>query len=301
MNQKMSIVILNYVNYKDTIECVESIMDQYNNNEISYEIIIVDNCSPNESFNKLKLKYSKINRIHILKNEKNEGFARGNNRGIRFSLENLNCNKILVLNNDTIMSDCKYLYILYKYNYKKDRIGAIGTKIIGCDNIDQNPVYVSIGFRRLIYDFAYSFLKYTGIYSLLRSFYKRIIKSGRSEQSQNKYNQINDKSYLNDNYILHGSAIYLTPLFFEYYNGLYSRTFLYYEENILAIMLKKANINWLYFDKIGIYHKEDRSSNIVFSNLIKTKNKYLLRSILQAFKIKMWSFNRIKRYTGQIK
>ena len=39
----------------------------------------------------------------IIKNEKNYGFAEGNNIGIRFALKNLNPDYILLLNNDTVV------------------------------------------------------------------------------------------------------------------------------------------------------------------------------------------------------
>ena len=48
--EKISIVLLNYLNYTDTLECVNSIL------EMEYElagIVIVDNHSNNESFQKL--------------------------------------------------------------------------------------------------------------------------------------------------------------------------------------------------------------------------------------------------------
>ena len=49
--QKLGIVILNYLNYKDTIECVNSILN------MGYPvegIVIVDNHSENDSFKILK-------------------------------------------------------------------------------------------------------------------------------------------------------------------------------------------------------------------------------------------------------
>ena len=50
-------------------------------------------------------KYFKIHdtQLTIVKNENNYGFAEGNNIGIRFALNNLNPDYILLLNNDTVV------------------------------------------------------------------------------------------------------------------------------------------------------------------------------------------------------
>ena len=45
MNQKVSIIILNWNKWKDTIECLESL---YQINYPNYEVIVVDNGSQND-------------------------------------------------------------------------------------------------------------------------------------------------------------------------------------------------------------------------------------------------------------
>ena len=52
-------VILHYLTYKDTVECVESILENITNAE--YSIIIVDNGSNNESGDQLQKKYAENN------------------------------------------------------------------------------------------------------------------------------------------------------------------------------------------------------------------------------------------------
>lgn len=50
MNEKVYIIILNYNGWKDTIECLESVLkSDYSN----YQIIVIDNNSPNNSMNKI--------------------------------------------------------------------------------------------------------------------------------------------------------------------------------------------------------------------------------------------------------
>ena len=63
------------------------------------EILIVDNCSPNGSGIELKKKYAEFPNIHVILNDKNGGFAYGNNIGYSFAKENLRCDIIAVMNN----------------------------------------------------------------------------------------------------------------------------------------------------------------------------------------------------------
>ena len=96
----VSIILINYNNSFDTIECVKSL------NELDYSdvsIIVVDNGSSTE--NKLKLnelptcKY----KMDVLFLDKNLGFAGGNNKGIEYALTKYNPDYFLLLNNDTLV------------------------------------------------------------------------------------------------------------------------------------------------------------------------------------------------------
>ncbi|NJD60303.1 MAG: glycosyltransferase family 2 protein, partial [Anaerolineae bacterium] len=90
---KVGIIILNWNNWPDTIQCIEALrICSYPNKEIW----ILDNGSQDESINKLE----KIENIHLLLLDKNYGFAAANNVGIRAALEQA-CDYILLLNNDT--------------------------------------------------------------------------------------------------------------------------------------------------------------------------------------------------------
>lgn len=90
------ILMLNYARANDTIECLNSV------NEIdypNYEVVIIDNSSPDDSFNVLK---SRFPNYPIYKTESNTGYTGGINFGF-LKAEELNPDYILVLNNDTIV------------------------------------------------------------------------------------------------------------------------------------------------------------------------------------------------------
>jgi hypothetical protein len=67
-------------------------------------------------------------KLIIIKNEENYGFTEGNNVGIRFALNALNPDYILLLNNDTVV-DKEFLSELVKVAESDEKIGLVGPKI----------------------------------------------------------------------------------------------------------------------------------------------------------------------------
>ena len=97
--EKIMIILLNYNNYRDTIECINSIKQNTSENNFIYEIVVVDNKSTNESLSELK----KIEGITLIQASENAGFSAGNNIGIKYAIKNKS-EYILLLNNDTIIT-----------------------------------------------------------------------------------------------------------------------------------------------------------------------------------------------------
>jgi len=98
-NPKVCIIILNWNGLVDTIECLESLKKiTYPN----YKVIVVDNASSGDDVEVLTQKYGGY--IHIIQNDKNYGFAEGNNIGIKYALAHLAPNYVFLLNNDTVVA-----------------------------------------------------------------------------------------------------------------------------------------------------------------------------------------------------
>jgi GT2 family glycosyltransferase len=96
MKSTYLITIVNYNNWEDTAECIQSLKVA---NIDSENICIIDNASTNDSITKLKM-YSPD--IELIVNEKNVGFSTANNIGIKKALER-NLDYIILLNNDTVV------------------------------------------------------------------------------------------------------------------------------------------------------------------------------------------------------
>jgi len=95
----VDVVILNFNQESDTEECVLSLKKMHNQN---YRILLVDNGSTDDSGFKLKEKFRDI---EFLRSDKNLGFAGGCNLGLKKSIEDGPAGHILLLNNDTIVSE----------------------------------------------------------------------------------------------------------------------------------------------------------------------------------------------------
>lgn len=278
---KIAIVVLNYENYWDTIECLISLLEQ---KECNIEIIVIDNGSKNESIDYLK-EFSDYPNITIISSPENLGFSQGNNIGIHYAIETLKIKKVFVLNNDTIINDEFFFEKLNQIQYSRN-IGAIGVKIYGSDNLNQNPIYKEMTYGKLGKDF---------IAMRFNKFFMKV-KRKKEMRSSNYDASIKSEETLVGNYfMLHGSAIFLTENYLERIPGLYNRTFLYYEESILALLLKKNKLSFLYHDAISLYHKEDKSSEISFQNKSTVKLNYLLSSIRKSFPIIYKSPRSIKK------
>ena len=124
-----SIIILTYNQLAYTKLCIESIRKFTPKN--SYEIIVVDNNSSDETVEWLK-KQKDITGIY---NKENKGFPGGCNQGIKIARGD----NILLLNNDTIVTP-NWLNNMQKALYSDDNIGIVGTITNECSNYQQIEV-----------------------------------------------------------------------------------------------------------------------------------------------------------------
>ena len=98
-NKIVTCVILNYNDASTTINLLQSIKD----NALLNYIVVVDNCSTDDSLERLQ--GYKNEKIHIIKSEKNGGYGAGNNVGLRYSSEILDADYSIVANPDVLFDE----------------------------------------------------------------------------------------------------------------------------------------------------------------------------------------------------
>ncbi|WP_195218647.1 glycosyltransferase [Leuconostoc lactis] len=281
----IGIVILNYLNWWDTVELIDSIKKQSFNN---FEIIIVDNASGNESVEKLSKLYKSNSQIHLLVSKSNQGFARGNNIGIEYAIRSLKINKILLVNNDVLFTQKNYLENLLSIEYSND-VGAIGTKILDSNNKNQNPVYNVKSFKEACVGLFFN----SSTFRILRG-YERILRR-RLVKPMDSNNSSKENTISSGSYMLHGSIIFLTENYLNIYPGLYPKTFMFFEENILQYLLNRSKLKALYYDDLVVKHKEDQSSNAAFDNIDEVKQTMLKNSWREYLKLLLMTDKKVSR------
>ncbi len=133
----LSIIIVN-LNTKDlTVGCMRSIEKEAK--DLSFEVLLTDNGSTDGSVEALKSitkeKYWK-NRFTLILNDKNTGYAKANNQGIKKAKGKY----ILLLNNDTIVHKGS-LQALLKFAEKTPDAGVIGSKLLNIDGSLQSSCF----------------------------------------------------------------------------------------------------------------------------------------------------------------
>ena len=89
-------IVLNYNNYSDTIETIDSVLSsEYDANSL----LLVENSSDKKIIQKIRAQFPEL---EIIENNKNLGYAGGNNVGIRKALAS-GADYIFLLNNDVIL------------------------------------------------------------------------------------------------------------------------------------------------------------------------------------------------------
>jgi len=123
-NALLSVIVLNWNGKKFLDECLSSLREQTYKD---FETILVDNGSNDGSVEFIKDNYGDF--VTLIENERNLGFAAGNNQGIRAARGDY----ILLLNNDTKV-DSYWMEELVKVAEEDRTIGMCASKILCYDD-----------------------------------------------------------------------------------------------------------------------------------------------------------------------
>ena len=285
MNSKVSIVILNWNGWQDTIECLESI---YQNEYVNYEIIIVDNDSKDDSIEKIKsycdgkikiespfFSYNPYNkpiklidiqlntnlvmennfehsskRLFLIKNDKNMGFAEGDNIGIRYALKKLDPDYIMLLNNDTVV-DKDFLLEMLEVSESNNEIGIVGPKIYFYD--DPNRIWFAKG--KISWKFS------------------RGLNIGYNEIDNKRHDDIAEVEYVS------GCAFLIKVEVINSIGLLDKRFFLYFEEIDWTLRAAELGFKSVFVPKGKIWHKISKSGGGIKGKIglyYITRNRWLL-------------------------
>lgn len=261
---KVYVILLNYKAPNDTIECVDS-LKKMNLCGIDLKIVIVDNFSQDDSctiFNKL---YENDRTVNLIFNSENNGYAAGNNIGIKYALNN-NAEYIWILNNDTVVDkNCLKELLLTEKNNVTSMIGA---KV--CNYYDKEKVLY----------WNYKLDDY--LHNTCSSHDITIKKTGNNDIAV---------PWLSGCSLFAKKDIFKKHLIDERY-------FLYGEDVAYSIELKNDNIELVLSGKALLWHKESISTNklsnlklyYLWRNELIVANLYMKQPYKTIYFIKRFSF-----------
>ncbi len=116
---ELSVVVVNYNGAEWLPGCLDSLR---RNVAVCHEVILVDNASTDRSLTLVRERYPEV---RIVANDRNAGFAAGNNLGV----SNARAGLLLLLNNDTVLLDDPGPAM--KLLEADPRIGVVGGRMLG--------------------------------------------------------------------------------------------------------------------------------------------------------------------------
>lgn len=256
----VGIIILNYNNYNDTINCIESI-EKFNTADIKY--IIVDNGSSDplsviilDKFlsNRFKGKYHKLDisrqettvlsYVTLLVNKTNEGYARGNNLGLALADKDNEIKDIMILNNDVLFTEDIIPKLLHEKS-RLDNCAIISPALYKKDLSDYDYTCARLA------PTAWSLIKECFMLGLNFNRYREVIKK--------KYWLFVKNPMLKDSEHLEiempsGSCMLVDKKLFREIGWFDPNTFLYYEENILYSKIHNKGLKNYLLPKLSCIH-----------------------------------------------
>lgn len=242
MFPKVIIIILNWNGWRDTVECVESVLIATYPN---FEAVIVDNGSPDDSVAILSAHFPQVSLLQV---PENRYYAGGNNVGIRYALA-VGADYIMLLNNDTVVHP-DFLNSLVAAMEKDATLAAVGGTLYyyGPNNLIQNTGG-HINFK-------------TGhVYTL-----------GDNEEERNQFSQPREVDFIC------GAAILLRSAVIEKIGLLDEALKLYAEESDWCLRAKKNGYRIMFIPNSRVMHKGAVSSETIkpLATYLANRNKIWL-------------------------
>lgn len=230
MLKMVGIILLNYKNYLDTIECVNSIRKTTKD----YKIYIVDNASPNNSYDYLAEYYRESTDIVLLQTGYNFGYAAGNNAALRYLLRD-NVEFGIISNTDVLFQD--HTVEEFRKGFARyEKAGILAPEILNAERMVQyEHKHLNLDFNSLI--FTMSFLNRIN----KRRRYKRMIGE--------------NLNYEKEIFCASGCCFAFRLCIIDEKERLFdNNTFLGYEEAILGQRVKKIGYSEIYYPSAKVIH-----------------------------------------------
>lgn len=232
--KKIAIVILNYKNIADTLDCIAS-LEKVHIDDFSLSIILVNNDTENTyTLSDFKTKFP----LEIINNPINNGFSGGNNVGIKKALLQ-GVEYVLLLNNDTLV-DPSFVKELVKSANLQPNSGALSPKIYfakGCEFHKTRYTKEELG--KVLW-YAGGLMDWRNVIGTHR---------GVDEVDKGQYDEESTTDFVT------GCCMLIPSDVLKKIGILDERYFLYYEDSDLSERIKRAGFSLSFVSRAIIWHK----------------------------------------------
>lgn len=262
----IDVLILNYNDSDSTINLAKRL----SNYEIVRNILVVDNCSPVDSYNLLKKTH--INKMRVVQTASNKGYGFGNNFGIDYLTKTCKSDYILIANPD-IEIDESTIRNLENFLENNSEYAVVAPMMC---NARKEKNY-GCAFK------TDNCLKYILSFGLVLN---KFFKFERYNLSKQK-----DKIFLDVDAVAGSCLMVCADKMLKY--GMYDeKIFLYCEERVLSLKLKRAKQKTALLLNEVFIHKHSTSIGKTFdpmkANKIMSKSRrYVIKNYYNANKVKL--------------
>ncbi len=126
---EISIIVVSFNTAIITKNMLDSLIESLKDTKITYEIIVVDNNSEDESVKIIKQIQKKCKKIRLIESKKNLGFGKANNLAVKKARSDY----ILFLNSDIVVLNNAIQKLLRFYKKNQEKIAFLGGKLLNKD------------------------------------------------------------------------------------------------------------------------------------------------------------------------
>ena len=227
-------VVLNYLNYDQTILCVRDLLAQ---DHPFLDVVVIDNHSPNESLVRLQEAFAGESRLAVLQTDRNLGYAGGNNYGARWRFEHAAVDFLLIINNDVRLPDRATVRRLVEFAKDRSDLGGVGPAVVTCSGFPQGPYRRPRAALRTLRNLL-------PIFPLMFRFWRRFSK----EKKPGPW------------YAIVGAFMLLKAEPFARAGFLDEQTFLGAEEYILAERFRKIGLRFYHYPLVTVIHNHQEGA-----------------------------------------
>lgn len=242
--ENIAIIILNYNSFEYTRTCISTI-EKFTSPQLSYEIIVVDNNSDVQDYQKLSTYFENKPAVKIIRSKINLGFSGGN----MFAMQYANAEYLFFLNNDTELLDDN-ISILYLFMKTHPEAAVASGQMFNTD----------MSYQRSFSYFPTLRLKWIGS-SILRIF---------KAEKYPKRDFLYQNSLKVD--IITGAAMFIDYKKFAELGGFDTTHFLYCEEEDIAKKVSNAGYSVYLVPQAKFIHHRGKST---FRNMAIEKEHYI--------------------------